>query len=104
LALKLDSLCEQLHQSGGLNIGVHLAETLLYHFSFSVFSHWPAVQRLFLRILYDVFHPQNPLAHCREVPNVLFDAGLDDELCGLVAIVLDEVIDNQLVRVEKVSI
>jgi hypothetical protein len=35
---------------------------------------------------------------------VLFDAGLDDELCGLVAIVLDEVIDNQLVRVEKVSI
>lgn len=83
---------------------MHLTEALFYHFSFSVFSHWLAVQCLLLRIFNDVFHPQDPLANCRKVPNVFFDAGLDEELCGLVAIVLDEVIDDQLVRVEKVPL
>jgi hypothetical protein len=34
---------------------------------------------------------------------VLLDAGLDDKLCGLETVVLEEVVDDEFVGVEEVS-
>ena len=102
MALKLYGLREYLHQAGRLNISVHFAETLLDHLSFPVLTDWLAMHCLLLRVLYDVLQSQDPLPYRRKAPYVFFDAGLNDKLSSLVAIVLDEVIDNQLIGVEKV--
>ena len=100
-ALVLDRLCEQLHESIGLDIFMNVEEALLDDILLSVLCDDLLMQSFLLGVLYYVLHPHRLLAIVCKVLDIFVEKIPDDMFCCLKAIVLDQIIHNQLVQIEK---
>lgn len=76
---------------------MHVEEALLDYLFFPVLCDYFFVHCLFLRVLNDILHPQQSFLIIVRIIDVLVEEGLYHMLSCLVAIVLNEVVNDQLV-------
>lgn len=99
--LVLYRLGQQLHQPTWLDILVNVKKALFDDLLLPMLSDNFLVKGFFVWMLDYVLHSQQSLSVICDIFDILIKKGLNNMFCSLIAIMFDEVIDNQFIEIEQ---
>lgn len=80
-----------------------LEQTLFDDFFFALLCDYFFVDCLLLWILNNIFHPHYPFSIKIEILDIFIEKNLNYMLCCLIAVIFNQIIHNQFVHVEEMS-